>query len=154
MSDRVYEQLAEALDRLPNGFPRTASRVEIAILKKIFSPEEAETAGLLSGEFETADEFAGRVGMSVETARRQLVELAQRGVVWSEDREGEACFRLAPFIVGFYEAQIGQIGHELAHLVEEYMTQGGAAGIMKSAAGAASGDACPPLGRLRVDPAL
>ena len=130
MSDRVYEQLADALDRLPNGFPRTASRVEIAILKKIFSPEEAELAGLLSGEFETADEFAGRVGMSAETARRQLVELTRRGVVWSEERGGEACFRLAPFIVGFYEAQIGRIGHELAHLVEEYMAQGGAAGIM------------------------
>ncbi len=130
MSDRVYEQLAEALDRLPNGFPRTASRVEIAILKKIFSPEEAELAGLLSGEFETADEFAVRVAMSAETARRQLVELARRGVLWSEVRAGGACFRLAPFIVGFYEAQTGHIGHELAHLVEEYMAQGGAAGIM------------------------
>jgi hypothetical protein len=131
MSDRVYEQLAEALDRLPNGFPRTTSQVEIAILKKIFSPEEAELASLLSGEFEPADEFAGRIGMRAQAARQQLFEMAQRGMVWFENRSGEACFRLAPFIVGFYEAQIGQMDHELAHLVEEYLAHGGAAGIMR-----------------------
>ena len=36
ISDHVYEQLADALDRLPNGFPRTPTGVEIRILKKIF----------------------------------------------------------------------------------------------------------------------
>ena len=36
-----------------------------------------------------------------------------------------------PFIVGFYEAQLENMDHELAHLVEEYMADGGAAGIMK-----------------------
>jgi hypothetical protein len=41
LNDLIYERLAEALDRLPNGFPRTSSNVEIRLLKKIFSPEEA-----------------------------------------------------------------------------------------------------------------
>jgi hypothetical protein len=35
--EEVYERLADALERLPNGFPRTPSNVEIQILKKIFS---------------------------------------------------------------------------------------------------------------------
>ncbi len=131
MSDRAYEKLAEALDGLPNGFPRTASRVEIAILKKIFSPEEALLAGWLSGEGESADEIAGRAGMPVEAARALLFGMARRGMVWLEERSGENCFRLAPFIVGFYEAQIELMDHELAHLVEEYLAHGGAAGIMK-----------------------
>jgi Na+-translocating ferredoxin:NAD+ oxidoreductase subunit B len=131
MSDSVYEQLAEALDRLANGFPRTASQVEIAILKKIFSPEEASLAGRLSGEFEQADEIAGRAGMPTEAARTLLLEMVRRGMVWSDGDGGEARFRLAPFIVGFYEAQIGLMDHELAHLVEEYLAHGGAAGIMR-----------------------
>ena len=131
MSDRAYEELAGALDRLPNGFPRTASRVEIAILEKVFSPEEARLAGGLSGGYESADEVAGRAGMPVEAARALLLEMARRGIVWSEERSGEARFRLAPFIVGFYEAQIELMDHELAHLVEEYLAHGGAAGIMK-----------------------
>ena len=52
------EQLADALDRLPNGFPRTASNVEIAILKKIFSPEEALLASQLGGDMEPIDVIA------------------------------------------------------------------------------------------------
>jgi len=48
MTNDVYEQLVDALDRLPNGFPRTASGVEIAILRKIFTPEEASLACQLS----------------------------------------------------------------------------------------------------------
>src|SRR4030066_2167316 len=52
-NDLVYEHLAEALGRLPKGFPRTASNVEIRLLKKIFSPEEASLACQLGGSMET-----------------------------------------------------------------------------------------------------
>jgi Pyruvate/2-oxoacid:ferredoxin oxidoreductase delta subunit len=38
---------------------------------------------------------------------------------------------LAPFIVGIYEAQKESMDHEMAHLVEEYLANGGANGIMK-----------------------
>jgi electron transport complex protein RnfB len=36
--DDAYEQLAAAMDRLANGFPRTESGVELKILRKMFSP--------------------------------------------------------------------------------------------------------------------
>ncbi len=68
MPDLVYEQLAEALDRLPNGFTRTASGIEIAILKKIFSPTTLSSPSSSSGEFEPADEIAGRAGVPPEEA--------------------------------------------------------------------------------------
>jgi NAD-dependent dihydropyrimidine dehydrogenase PreA subunit len=131
MSDQVYEQLADALDRLPNGYPRTAAGTEIAILERIFSAEEASVACRLSGELESADEIAGRLGVSVETTRQQLSEMARRGLVWFEKRAGEIRFRLAPFIVGIYEAHLELMDHDLAHLVERYLSDGGAAGIMK-----------------------
>ena len=41
MSD-VYQRLAKKLDELPNGFPATESGVELKILRKIFTQEEAE----------------------------------------------------------------------------------------------------------------
>lgn len=130
MSDLVYDQLAGALDRLPNGFTRTDSGVEIAILRKIFAPDEAALAGLLSGEYEPAGDTAGRAGLPEDDIRRRLFDMARRGLVWYEKRSGAACFRLAPFIVGFYEAQVDRMDHELAHLVEDYLAHGGAAGIM------------------------
>ena len=131
MSHYVYEQLAEALNKLPNGFPRTSSNVEIQLLKKIFSPEEASLASQLSGSMEPVDTIAQRIGLSAEEAEAKLLEMAKHGLLWCDKEESKSFFRLAPFIVGVYEAQLESMDHELAHLVEEYLTNGGAAGIMK-----------------------
>ena len=131
MTDDVYEQLAKALDRLPNGFPRTPSNVEIRVLKKIFSPEEARLAGQLSGSMEHVDVIAKRIGLSAEETEEKLTGMAKRGLLWHGDKDGKLFFRLAPFVVGIYEAQLESMDHELAHLVEEYLANGGATGIMK-----------------------
>ncbi len=131
MRDDVYEGLAEALDKLPNGFPRTQARTEILILKKIFSPDEASIASQLTGNMESVEVIARRVGLSEEEAKTKLLSMGNRGLLWSSEREGKLRFRLAPFIVGIYEEQLESIDHELAHLVEKYLYEGGAAGIMK-----------------------
>ena len=131
MDDQIYDQLAEALNRLPNGFPRTPSNVEIRILKKIFSLEEATIARQLTGSEETVESIAKRVGLSVKEAEEKLIKMARRSLLWYSDEKGRPTFRLAPFVVGIYEAQLETMDHELAHLVEEYFTNGGAVGIMK-----------------------
>lgn len=126
-----YEQLADALDKLPNGFPRTSSNVEIHLLKKIFSPEEASLGSQLRGDMEPFDTIAKRAGLPAEKVKTQLMEMAKKGLVWVDKQAEKPRFRLAPFIVGIYEAQLKNMDHELAHLFEEYMMSGGAAGIMK-----------------------
>jgi electron transport complex protein RnfB len=131
MSDEVYEQLADALDRLPNGFPRTPSNVEILLLKRIFSPEEASVAIKLSGSMEPVDVVAGRLGLSIDEARAKLMEMVKRGLIWFDKQGGKPRFRLAPFVVGIYESQLESMDHEFAHLFEEYMADGGAVGIMR-----------------------
>jgi electron transport complex protein RnfB len=69
--DEHYERLAEALDRLPNRFPRTTSNIEILVLKKIYTEEEARIAGVLTREAETVEAIAPRIGMTPgEAARR------------------------------------------------------------------------------------
>ncbi|MGB2805609.1 MAG: 4Fe-4S binding protein [Candidatus Zixiibacteriota bacterium] len=131
MSDEAYDQLADALNKLPNGFPRTPSNVEILLLKKIFSPEEASLAIKLSGSLEPVDVVAERLGLSVEEARAKLMEMVKRGLLWFDKQDGKPRFRLAPFIVGIYESQLESMDHEFAHLFEEYMSDGGGAGIMR-----------------------
>lgn len=131
MAEDVYKRLAETLDKLPNGFPQTPSRVEIQILRKIFSPDEASLAAQLNGSMETAEVIAGRVGLSEKKTSEKLTSMTKRGLLWSSERGGKQRFRLAPFIVGIYEAQLESMDHELAHLVEKYMHGGGATGIMK-----------------------
>ncbi len=68
MGQDYYERLANALDALPNGFPRMPSGVEIRLLRKAFSEEEAEVTGYMSGTYETAREIAARAGLTEHRA--------------------------------------------------------------------------------------
>jgi len=131
MNDEVYEQLADALNRLPNAFPRTPSNIEILLLKKIFFKEEACVAVQLSGKMEPVDVIAERLGLPVKEVSTKLMKMVKRGLVWFSKKDGKPHFRLAPFIVGIFEAQLESMDHEFVHLYEEYMADGGAVGIMK-----------------------
>jgi electron transport complex protein RnfB len=131
MTKSVFEMLAEALDRLPNGFPRTGSGVEIRILQKIFTPEQAALGCHLTGAWESVDAIAGRAGLEPGEASKLLFKLVRGGMVWLDKQDGKACFRLAPFVVGIYEAQRERMDHELAHLVEEYFARAGGNAIMQ-----------------------
>lgn len=126
-----YERLAELLDQLPNGFPGTESRIEIRLLKKIFSAEEVNIAIHLSGKMEPLDRIADRMSMQAKKARAILIKMARKWMVRFKMIDGKPCFRLAPFIVGIYEGQLDDMDQELAELFEQYMNEGGAAGIMK-----------------------
>jgi ferredoxin len=131
MVEDVYEILADALDKLPNAFPRTKAKTEIAILRKIFSPKEAAIASQLSIKVEPVDVIAKRSGMPINDYVKMITAMAWKGMVLYEDVNGKPHFRLAPFIVGVYESQVDRMDHELAHLVEKYLADGGLAGIMK-----------------------
>jgi ferredoxin len=118
-----YNALAEALNKLPNAFPRTESKVEILLLKKIFAPEEALLCGQLTVEYEPIDNIAKRIGLSTKETHNRLERMAKRGFVWGSV-QGEYV-RLAPFIVGIYEEQLWDMDHELAHLVEDWFDESG-----------------------------
>ena len=63
MSDKPYHKLREFLDQFPLGFPETESGVEIKILKRLFTDEEARIAVLLKPVPEEAAQIAGRTGL-------------------------------------------------------------------------------------------
>jgi len=100
------------------------------MLKKIFSPSEASLASQLCGNMEPVDVIAERVGLPAKEIQTRLMNMVRRGLVWFDKQDGKLRFRLAPFVVGIYEAQLNNIDHEFAHLFDEYMDNGGAAGIM------------------------
>jgi electron transport complex protein RnfB len=50
MSGVPYFKLREFLDQFPLGFPQTPAGVEIKILKRLFTVEEAETTLLRRAE--------------------------------------------------------------------------------------------------------
>ena len=68
----VYERLAKRLHELPQGFPPTETGVELRILRKLFSPEEAEMALKVKPMPETAKAISERLGMPLEEIGEKL----------------------------------------------------------------------------------
>ena len=81
VDDRVYVKLREFLDRLPSGLPTTESGVELRLLKKLFTPEEAEMAMRLRLFPEPARVIAARSGMDERAAAEMLESMAKKGLV-------------------------------------------------------------------------
>ena len=79
MTDSVYKRLAKVLDTLPNGFPSTESGVEIKLLKKIFTPEQADLFCEMRLTFETVEEIAGRTGRPLEGLKEMLIGMSKCG---------------------------------------------------------------------------
>lgn len=121
MNDEGYHKLAEVLDNLPSGFPKTESGVEIRILKKIFRPEEAELFCDLKLSFETVEQIAGRTGRPVEGLEDMLNTMWERGQIMGVDFGGTRLFRMIPWVIGIYEFQLPHMDKELAEMCDEYM---------------------------------
>ena len=131
--DDAYERLAAALDRLANGFPRTESGVELRLLRKMLSPEEAALAAVLTATPDPVARIATRAGLTAGQTSAMLKGLARRELVWVSSTPGARGVRLAPGVVGSYEAHMRDRGDaEFAQLVEEYFSGGGAALMMSA----------------------
>jgi hypothetical protein len=124
MSQEVYRKLARRLDEIPNGFPATESGVELRLLAKIFSPEEAALASVMNLSREPADVIAARSGLDPKVAYRTLKVMARKGQIRAGRKGRKLAFGLMPFVVGFYEEQLPYLDEELALLVEEYFHEG------------------------------
>jgi electron transport complex protein RnfB len=121
MTEEVYRRLARVLDTLPNGFPATESGIEIQLLKKIFTPEEADLFCDLRLSFETPQQIAQRTGRPLEGLEERLVSMWKRGEIFGIDFGAVKVFRMLPWAFGIYEMQLNRMDEELARMCEEYM---------------------------------
>lgn len=137
----IYERLAAAQGALPHGFPRTPSGVELRLIKMSFTPEEVALAGQLSRTPETAADIAKRVGGDVAEITallesmipRRLVRLDSPGMSapgLAPQTEGLKKYRLGPFLVGWYEANMRLLDKEFAEAFEQYVIEGGGEKIL------------------------
>ena len=72
----IYQKLADHLDNLPGGFAPSETGVEIRLLKRLFTPEEAELSVHLTLEREEASTIANRAGMDIDEAEQKLESMA------------------------------------------------------------------------------
>jgi len=95
MSEEIYRRLARHLDELPAGFPATKDGVELRILKRLFTPEEAELALHTTLIPEEAKVIARRAARPLEETRNRLAEMAQKGLLLSIEFPGRPALYMA-----------------------------------------------------------
>jgi len=120
MSDEPYIKLREHLDSFPLGFPETSTGVEIKILKKLFSEEEARIAIFLTPIPDTASRIARRAKMDKNEMAKKLELMAKKGLIFRVQRDGKTLYNSAPFMIGLYEYSVKKIDEDLAKLFKDY----------------------------------
>ena len=125
LNDKAYEKWADQLNALANGFPRTESGIEIRILKKISTPEEAWLLSQLGRNLESVEEISTRLGLPVTEVKQRLETAARHGAVIVDNSSGVDCYRLKPWIPGLWESSTHIQDQEFAHLSDQYMMLSG-----------------------------
>jgi electron transport complex protein RnfB len=100
MAEDVYERLREHLDSLPVGYPRARSGVELRVLKKLFTEEEAETACHLKPFPETPDQVASRLGRDPKVVSDLLCRMSRKGLIFRAKSGGLYQYMAIMFVVG------------------------------------------------------
>jgi len=126
--DQVYRDLQRYLDRLPSGFPQVESGVDIRLLKRFFTPEEAEIAVQLSMKPEPLMRVYNRVkntGMSLEELREILDRMMRKGSILTlEEGYSETHYRSAEFAAGgIYNFQVDRLTQDLINDYRQYQDE-------------------------------
>ena len=120
MAEGIYLRLREFMDRLPGGFPATEDGVELRLLERYFTPEEAELEMKLNPYPEKAAAIAERAGMDEAAAAEMLESMARQGNIFRLRIDGEPLYMAMSFLVGVYEFHLKSMDRELAELIHDY----------------------------------
>lgn len=124
----IYRQLQQHLDRLPAGFPKVESGLDIRLLKRLFTPEEAQLATALSLKPETLGKIhrrARKMGFTLEKTRELLDRMAKKGTILTH-LEGykEKHYSNASFSVGgIYNYQVDRLSPDLIKDYWQYQAE-------------------------------
>ncbi len=119
----IYQQLRQRLDDLGTGFPATQNGVEISILKRMFTEEDARMFMMLTPMIEDAQSVAKRLELPVEQTAAHLEDMAVRGLLFRQKKGDLARYAAIPFVVGIFEFQLNRVDRKLAEDIEAYYQQ-------------------------------
>ena len=124
-SESLYRRLQQHLDRMPVGFPATQSGVEIRILQRLFTPDEAEIALELSAIPEPAATIHKRFKsrMALPELKQKLDRMAEKGNILAWPIEGEVRYAKMIFAIGMYERQVKKLTPEFERDTRQYMEE-------------------------------
>jgi Na+-translocating ferredoxin:NAD+ oxidoreductase subunit B len=123
MPSEVFQELREQLDQYSFGFPATESGVELKILQKLFTEDEARMYLNLSLKLEAPHAVAERTQGDLEQVSMLLERMVEKGLIFRVRKGDSAQYGALPFAVGSWEFQVKTIDRELAQLFERYLDE-------------------------------
>jgi electron transport complex protein RnfB len=122
MKSNSFKKLAIHLDKLPGGYPSTKSGVELRILERLFTEEEARLAIHLTLIEEESNVIAFRAKDDVDKIGAKLMEMSLKGLIFRVERPGQPVkYMAAQFVVGIWEYHVNDLNEELIRDVNEYL---------------------------------
>ena len=119
MSD-IYEKLRVRLDELATGYPETESKVEIRLLQRLFTEEEAELYLQLSPLLQNPKDVAKRLNRDPDMLGTMMEQMAQKGLLFRKRKGDSVRYSAVPYVVGIFEFQLNRMDEEFARDHEEY----------------------------------
>ncbi|NHJ41341.1 MAG: 4Fe-4S dicluster domain-containing protein [Asgard group archaeon] len=133
MAEDVYRRLQQHFDGFYLRFPPTESGVEIRLLKKLFTPEEAEIASVIKcghgasiKDFESIElifEKVKHLGYSIKEVEKHLDKMAKNGAIMGTKRDGLNVYANAVLVVGIYEFQVNKLTKDFLDDFYQYLSE-------------------------------
>lgn len=119
----IFKKLAEHLDKTPAGFPATESGIELKILERLFTHEEAEVTLGLNIIPETVPVIASRMSRPEDELAPILESMSKKGLIFRSRKGDSPHYMALQFLVGIWEFNVNNLTPELIKDVNEYMPQ-------------------------------
>jgi DNA-binding MarR family transcriptional regulator len=119
--EQIYERLAKFLDNLPGGFPRTESGVEIRILKRLFTEDEAALMFSLRPMPEPVERIAKRANIPPSELADRLDEMSRKGLIYRADLPEGNRYMAVQYVVGIWEYHVNDLDEDLIRDMNEYI---------------------------------
>ncbi len=121
----VYRELRKQLDEMPVPYPETQSGVEIRILERLFTPEEAQVALWVSAIPEPVNVIhrRGRGEIGVEELGAALERMAAKGLLSRSTGKKGPMYGKLPLALGMYEMQVDRLTEDLERDVRAYFEE-------------------------------
>jgi ferredoxin len=135
MTREVYNKLAEALNARSMAYPSIPCDEFYVLAEEIFTPEQAEISANMPLDPVSAEELAAKMKVSdVTMLRRQLDEMADRGLVRVKEKVDRRLYELMPLVPGIIELQFmhGRTDERTKHLAQLFKNYGKAVKNMLS----------------------
>lgn len=126
--ETIYKKLAQRLNTLPVAFPSTKSGVELKILKRWFTPQEADIALHMNGIAEPESVIAERMKVPLDDLAPKLDEMSRKGLIFRRGKSDVKYYNIVPLAEGMWEFHVNSLKQEdiedLHAYVDEFMEKG------------------------------